>query len=162
MVTSPEQLHNACSPPRREGYPTRGSKRSPPQSTATASIRDLRRRRAGWEVPADAEESESPPPSSKARSGYVADEAARERRRVAEAERQRNWKLLGPVLRIQRWVRRGQSRRNVKRMLTQRQLEHERMFREGAVELIQKHWRGYKCRSTLRRVINRAVLSPPS
>eukprot|EP01062_Namystynia_karyoxenos_P066618 TRINITY_DN60527_c0_g1_i1.p2 TRINITY_DN60527_c0_g1~~TRINITY_DN60527_c0_g1_i1.p2 ORF type:complete len:214 (+),score=68.29 TRINITY_DN60527_c0_g1_i1:96-644(+) len=142
-----------CAEPLGGGCGPRGGHTSSPTAdgVATASIRDLRRQRnraaakgsanlVGADVP-------SPPSPEGHRKGYQGDpDAARRQREQRELQRRENWQRLGPTLKIQRWVRRIYSRRNVRRLITARREEHDRVFRESAAELIQKHWRGHLCR----------------
>ncbi|KAJ9464064.1 hypothetical protein DIPPA_01029 [Diplonema papillatum] len=71
---------------------------------------------------------------------------------ISEEERLQQWKLLGPVLKIQRWYRRCKSKASVKVLLEGRRRQHVLIWQRSAAETVQRCWKAYLVRkATLRR-----------
>eukprot|EP01060_Flectonema_neradi_P037261 TRINITY_DN7457_c1_g1_i1.p1 TRINITY_DN7457_c1_g1~~TRINITY_DN7457_c1_g1_i1.p1 ORF type:complete len:126 (+),score=16.16 TRINITY_DN7457_c1_g1_i1:26-403(+) len=101
-----------------------------------ASIRDMKKLRSGSMLAAAVEDWQADPitpPSRKVIKNVV---------HIDEETRRRNWRLLGPILKIQRWHRRIISKRNVAQLLEKRRQFHNDIWRATAAESIQRAWRG--------------------
>ena len=70
-----------------------------------------------------------------------------------EERRRRQWQVLGPTLKLQRWYRRCASRQNVQVLLQKRRDHHRAIWLNTAAVTIQQAWRHavHRIRDTSRR-----------
>jgi hypothetical protein len=65
-------------------------------------------------------------------------------------DRQLQWRILGPVLRIQRWFRRVSARHAVQSAIHQRKEEHQQLWLNSNAAIVQSCWRRFKAKEKAR------------
>eukprot|EP01064_Diplonema_japonicum_P009077 TRINITY_DN1653_c8_g1_i1.p1 TRINITY_DN1653_c8_g1~~TRINITY_DN1653_c8_g1_i1.p1 ORF type:complete len:148 (+),score=13.10 TRINITY_DN1653_c8_g1_i1:41-445(+) len=116
------------------------------QQPSRCSFRDLRRNKVELKKLSKVYEDISTAGGGQTRGGKAAPCCA-----TSDELRRLQWTQLGPTLKIQRWVRRHQSRQNVKKLLAQRHDRHAVIWQTSAAETIQAAWKSYQIREEFKK-----------